>query len=445
MGKIDTFFEFEVTNGLFDKLDDNGHRPWESIRYVVCSHIVNSFCSIHQTHNQELSVFKWVIKYVHLSILSVFYIIRHRHCSTMFMLSSRDKKEGLYFDKISDAVYDMVDKTKTFAIETTWHFNDYQYRNYTCPNNILLIIKALIRNKYHFNFEEIYSLLKSNFPNFDLTIGDLNSQYLEFKAQYLFYRFLFRFCGIQKVFMVQNGIQKGLIAAAKELGVEVLEFQHAQISKNHPAYSYPDNEKITANTIYHPSKLLTFGTFWHKDRCYPGVKNVVIGNNSYCGEKMPQQSITTKSILVISNIDDGEMLCDFVKSINSIDPFCFYFKLHPNQYSEKAYYEQILKEQPNVKVLTNEYSINMLLSITQGVLLVQSTVELEALKMGRRVYVIKYGAYELMDFVFKEDGVTLIENANDFIECYRKYENEELPLRDDLFTPFNPAVAEELI
>ena len=444
MGKIDEFFKFEVDNELFGILDKDGHRPWESIRFYVCCNVVNSFAPPHKLSREKKSLFTRICQHVYLSLYSIVYILRNRRRPYMFMLSSRDKKEGEYYDKISEGVYGMVDKSKTFSIDTIWHSDNYRYKGYTCPNEIVPLLKLFVRKNRDFSFEGILALLKAKYPDLCMSIDELNLYYNEFKIQYAFYKFLFKFCGTQKIFMVQNGLQKGLMAAANEAGIEVWEFQHGQINHNHPGYSYPDNT-ITEGMIYHPSKLLTFGPFWHKDRCYPGVENIVIGNDSYAEIIEPCNSALKNHILVISNMDDGKFLFSFVKEVLSIDNnFYFYFKLHPNQYEEKTYFDELTRDDSNIEVITSDYSINQLLAKTDGVLLVQSTVELEALKMGRRVFVIKYGSYENMSFVFDENGVLLINSAKEFIDNYESHLGEILPKRDDIFEPFNTMVLNKL-
>lgn len=446
MTKIDEFFKFEEDNRLFDILDEDGHRPWESVRFYVCWRVVNAFAPPHNLTSQRSSYVRRLFKHLYLIIYAIMYIIRHKHCPYMFMLSSREKKDGIYYDKICGKMYDLAVKSKSFSIDTIWHSDNYRYKGYTSPNELVPLMNLFIRKKIHFDFNEILSLLKSKYPDLCMSIKEMNSYYNDFKIQYKFYRFLFRYCNTKKVFIVQNGIQKGLFAAAKELGIEVIEFQHGQINKNHPAYSYPNTNTVTSDKLYHPSKLLTFGTFWHKDRCYPGVENIVIGNDSYAENVVANNSGLKKQILVISNMDDGNMLFSLVRSILNVDKdFYFYFKLHPNQYEEKQYFDELTRDYKNIQVLTNDYSINQLLAKTDAVLLVQSTVELEALKTGRKVFVIKEGAYRMMEFVFDERGVYLVDGVTDFIECYNNHKDEILPPRDDLFVPFKEEVARKLI
>lgn len=80
-------------------------------------------------------------------------------------------------------------------------------------------------------------------------------------------RLLYRHClkrSKVKVLIVTNpGGKWGEIAAAKELGIPVLELQHGALSANSPEYSYPPCYRSDANRIAIPDQILTFGSAWN--------------------------------------------------------------------------------------------------------------------------------------------------------------------------------------
>lgn len=439
----DRFFQFEVENKLFDIVDKDGLRPWEAVRYYV-------ICKLFSGDVEEIKIKAKVYTASHIwnciksLTVAMFYILCHRNRKFFFMLASRDSDNAVFYDKICDDVFDMVDKADIFAVETVMHSKNYKYKNETCINFLVPIVRRLIW--VNFDFGYIVCLLNKSFPTLSVGCKELKSYYRDFLAQYYVYRFLFSYCNTKKVFIVQNGIQKGLFAAAQEKNIDVYEFQHGQISYNHIAYSYPNTTDITGDKIYHPSCLLTFGPFWHTNRYYPGVSNIVIGNSSYTSSEQPPETTGNKKILVISNQGDGELLADLINQIQAIDnSFSFFFKLHPNQYEELSYYRNLFQSKTNVSVVGNNKSINQLLSEVEAVLLVQSTVELEALRSGRKVFVIKSGAYKVMDFVFGEKGVYLIDDATDFVNSYNIHAGEKLDCRHDLFMPFQEKTAKMLL
>lgn len=441
------FFEFELDNGLFDIVDSRGLRPWEAVRYYVYNRIYTSFDTKGgkvppvKVAPRRITLTK-LFRYSRRKIHSIIYLLLHRKSPIFFLLCSRDKYNGFYYDKICGSLFEESDRTKVFAIESCVHDFNYKYAGFTCEQSFFSLVPKFF--SVDFDFSLIKDRILVQYPDAPIEITDLEKWYKEFLAQYYYFRFLFRFCGTRKMFMVQNGILKGVFAAAKEYGVEVFEFQHGQISINHPAYSYPEN--VDPSKIYQPSKLLVFGEFWTKNRYYPGVENVVVGNEFYHKKSSPLTVQFDKRFLVVSNNLEGKILARFVKTILDIDSgFSFFFKLHPNQYNEYTYYEDEFRQYKGVEVVSDSMSINDMLSQSEGVLVVQSTVELEALRDGKKVFVIEEGTYKMMDFVFDEPGVHLVNSAQDFVTKYTSTNAEKLKPRLDIFMKYNPSVINSLL
>ncbi len=438
------FFDFELKNGLFDIVDSRGLRPWEAVRYYVYSRVYSNREPVEFKTSSNNITLKRVLLFIRRKISFIVYILQHLNSPYLFLLCSRDKKDGIYYDKISGNLFDCVDKKKTFAIDSCFHDFNYKYKGLTCENSLLLLINKFVVAKYDFSY--ILNIIKSQYPTVKIEIKELEKWYATFLTQYYCYKILFKLSRTKKMFMVQNGVLKGIFAAANELGVEVIEFQHGQISINHPAYSYPSELEVDSSKIYHPSALLVFGEFWTRNRNYPGVKNIIIGNEFYYKDNSHSIRPVDKHFLVISDRFEGGRLVKYVKSILDIDSsFSFDFKLHPNQYEEKNYYEKEFYSYKNVKVVSDEKTIIELLSISEGILVVQSTVELEALRDGKKVFVIKEGSYRLMDFVLSEPGIYLIDSANIFIDKYKMSSNDKIIPRGDLFDKYNTSVVANLI
>jgi len=445
MDVVKKFFDFEMRNGLFDIVDQYGLRPWEAIRYEVMMRVLHgsspSFVSINTRRPFNIRL-KTILNKLYKSFL---YILCHPNRENLFYLCSRDKKEGSLYDKVSDDLYNSVDKNSRFAIESTGSYleSNYKYGSEVSPDIPLIFAKYI---QYKYDYSDILEHLRKEFPSCSIDVRVMDECYRLFVTEYKFYKLLFRWCRTKRVLMVQNGIRKGMFAAANELGVTVLELQHGQISMNHPAYSYPSEELLPATKIYHPNYLLTFGAFWTKNRCYPGVENVVLGNNSY-GEVIKTPDVHgNKKLLVISNKTEGPLLADRVEEVLKKEPsFSFVFKLHPHQYNEFDEYQTKFVDDSRVEVVSNQQTINQLLSQCEGVFLNDSTVELEALHLGRKVFVLTEQDYMCMDFVFGEEGVYLCKDVDEFLEKYEKNKDVKLAPRDDLFVKFDENVARRVI
>ena len=444
MDIIDELFEFELKNELFDIVDKRGTRPWEAVRYYVFNRIITNRKpqTPHSCPKKDngAQLFQKVRNKLHF----ILYLAKHRNCPFMFLLASRDKRDGCFYDKISDSFFEQIDKEKTFAIESCVYETNYCYNSLTCDMSFFCMFERFTRADYDFSF--LHKLIMDHFPDVSIDISELNKWYRAFLSQYYYFRWLFKLTGTKKLFMVQNGILKGVFAAAQSLGVEVLEFQHGQISYNHPAYSYPSEKYLNASKLHHPSKLLLFGDYWAKNRVYPGVINIVIGNDFYSNKAIWCDVDCKKKILVVSNKIEGRRLMKYVKSILEQDSsFYFFFKLHPNQYNELHYYLKEFEVFKNVEVISDSKTTNVLLSKSEAILVVQSTVELEALRDGKKIFVVKEDDFEAMDFVFSEPGVYLVESSNSFLEQYAMHADVQLKPRDDIFQSFNREVAKSLL
>lgn len=444
MDKIKTFFDFEANNGLFEIFDNHGLRPWEAVRYYVLSCVLSD----NTTKNNKKIAAQTGLNFQHkIKKVSAFisHVIHHRKSTFLFVLCSRDQKNGVLYDKISDSLYDRIDKKNCLTIETldSYLSPNYKYGKDVAPD-ILGFISRMVMSC--FDFTEIYNQVKTHYPAANISLFKMNSCYKQFLCCYYFYKYLFKMCDIKKVFFVQNCIQKGLLAAANEKGITICELQHGQISYNHPAYSYPNSEKLKETMIYHPDYLLTFGKFWSKNRFYPGVKDIVLGNDSYAEKIKVCDTHSNKKLLVISNIKDGKLLAQRVDEVLETDSeFFFYFKLHPNQYHEYKKYIKRFEGNKHVKVISNQKSINELLNLCEGIFLTKSTVELEALRLGRKVFVLMEQDYEVMDYVLEESGVYACKNVESFLDLYEKHKNVQLAPREDLFEQFNEEIAKHVI
>lgn len=444
MEKVNQFFEFEIENHLFDIVDSHGLRPWESVRFDVMLKVLYESSPI-STINERSSFLIRLLRFLHSLQKFIFYILCHQNKDNLFFLYSRDKKDSLFYDKVFDDLYLLVDKKNCFTIES---WDTYSQKNYKYGRDVIPNYSHLFRRLCHVNFDftEVCRLLKQEFPNAKITADVLNNCYKNFICEYRFYSFLFRFCHIKKVFFVQNGVQKGMMAAANELGVTCIELQHGQVSMNHPSYSYPGKDLLPATKIYHPDYFLTFGSYWSNNHNYPGVNYKVLGNNSYA-ESIPIPDVHgNKRLLVISNRLEGPLLADCVEEVLKKSPsFSFIFKLHPQQYNEYDIYKSRFKDFCQVEVVSNQQTINQLLMQCEGIFLCDSTVELEALRLGRKVFVLAEMDFESMDFIFGEDGVYLCKDVDEFLLVYERNKDVRLTPRSDLFELFDENVALEMI
>ena len=445
MEKVNQFFDFEIKNKLFDIVDSNGLRPWEAVRFDVMMSVLHKpgdYVDLGKKQNVCKKIWKTVLSFIAFFV----YLLRHRNTNTLFFLCSRDNNDGVQYDKIADSLYTLIPKDSCFTIESMDILNqkhNYKYGFDVAPNvaNVFGLFSGVSKN-----IQVFYNLVLNEFPQSTITTEAMNQAYKYFVGQYYFYKMIFKLTKIKRAFLVQNDIQRGMFAAANELGVKMFELQHGQISFNHPAYSYPQESVLSSDKIYHPDYLLIFGPFWSKNRSYPGVTDLVLGNNFYAERDVMPNTAANKKLLVIANNIEGKILSERVVEVLERRPdFTFIFKLHPNQYNEYNLYVRKFERYKQVEVVSDQRSINQLLSECEGIFLNQSTVELEALHKGRKVFVIKEQRYLSMDFVLGENGVYACSDVDDFLNKYEEHKNEVLEPRNDLFAKFDTLLAKQIL
>ena len=225
---------------------------------------------------------------------------------------------------------------------------------------------------------------------------------------------------IEKIFICQNGIQKGLFRAGKELGIKIYETQHGSVDIGHLVYHYPSME-YTQKQISLPDVIFSFSPFWFKELNLPNVSICPVGNNYlYAPFEKKNIHFLKEGITIISADIYGKILSDFILSEevrNVLREIPIYFKLHPNQYHEKEYYIQKFQGIQNVTVVSNELSIGELLDKCDTIFTIVSTVIYEALQANHKVIILKQENYLEVDHIFNCDNVYLVNTINDFISA----------------------------
>ena len=94
-----------------------------------------------------------------------------------------------------------------------------------------------------------------------------------------------------------------------------------------------------------------------------------------------------------------------------------FFKLHPNQFDEKEYYIESLREFENIEVISDEFSVSDLIGKCDTIFTIISTTIYEALQSGRRVILLKEPPYKDHKHIFDRKNLHLVDTVEDFISA----------------------------
>lgn len=406
--KADDFFNMEIKYRLFDLKVNDAEPIWDIIRF----HIFYRY-----TWPTEITVtkskykrFKEIIKNLWIAISSISSLFLRKADNIVVSTSRYLDKESRLFDKAS---YDVIKALgeNALVIESRIQSGEYCFHS---EFNFVSYYSRFKRNNQKLPVEiylQIEQALIACFGDKKITYDELNALYRSFLNEYRYYRFLFRLKKAKRLFLVQNGIQKGMIAAALDSNMQVFELQHGSINREHMAYSYPPNMCRNKNIIF-PHFFLTLGKYWGANMNIPALQVIPLGNNCFVPDNAPVER--DGSILFISSMIHGHDLINVAISFAKKHPeikICF--KLHTNEYPNEGAYLSSFKEYTNITLVKGEMDLNTLIKRSSLVILIASTVLYEALNLNHKVAIYKRVNYYTQQDCFGLPNVFLFDSIEE--------------------------------
>ena len=139
------------------------------------------------------------------------------------------------------------------------------------------------------------------------------------------------------IFVVVAYENQAVVAAAKDLGIKVIELQHGTISDYHLGYSYPLKTRLDGEIKYFPDQILTFGDYWiNEDNCPISKEDIIpIGFPYFEAQSKDYMNIQPDEhqILFISQGVIGKYLSKLAYQLaDKSKDFKIIYKLHPGEY-----------------------------------------------------------------------------------------------------------------
>lgn len=437
---------FHIEEELFDLKSPEGVYYWDLFRHSVSTTVLYRLFSSNQSHSFfSCALFFRKIKKVKklFDVLKSFPAIFNKY-DNIVLATSRNFHSGMIIDQQVFAALMQLNKDNTLVVENFDEKSSESYPGFDYVRSFKLHRLFFISRYKKIDFSPLAARLNKYYDTDFFNHSYFNSLYRNFWKDYSFYKFIFKRMGIKRVYMTQNGIQKGLFKAAQEMDIEVYEFQHGLIDKTHMAYSYPRLESVEKK-VYLPTHLLKLSDYWLQDCYLPLTKQVVLGNDYFVPAIDEKIIPDSKKILVISSPAHGEylhkFLCKCFESNMDFTGYEFKFKLHPTEYNHVAYYERLFCTHPNVQVVTGEQSVTQWMAECSTMLLIQSTSAYEALQCGRKVAILKELSYEVMEPIFCEKNTHIVENPYEFMNCL---ELEAAPEKPNYFQKLDNQILQSI-
>ena len=404
------FLDFEKENNLFDLKDTRGTYYWDIIRYDVFEALMpKNKVFIPKKHNKKiLNIFRQIMGFIKL-------YFGHTSRKYLFYLCSRDR--DIFRNHIDKNVFDslkVLDNKNCLVIESHYNSKD----SYFLPQNIYY---RFFYKQEFFDFNDVTKIIEQKYGITSINNEFLNRILNKYYSDLFFFKKIIKNFNVKQIYVVQNGIQKGIFRAAKELGIKTFEYQHGIVTENHIAYNYPKIDFLEEQVSL-PNIIFSYAPIWFQNNFLPNVNILSLGN-SFLYKQLQQNAKKTpiRGIVVISADDIGKRLLEFLRNEKlqkEIKNIPIYFKLHPNQFHQKHYYTEQLKNFDNIKVITDEFSVGELLENFNTLFTILSTAIYEALQSQSKVILLEDDLYNGDQKSFLEySNFYIIKKVNDFISA----------------------------
>ena len=430
----EVFFDIENKYGL-NYREIQGCYAWQLIRMHLYYDITRKTQIFNAPQQKSLSLFdkvKTFLPFFKNSLLRNPFNGKYNKDILIFDHPRKVIFKGEYCDIYSNFLVDFLKDDYSFEVLEAPYLNKHytkkqDYVRYTDAIQLGSYIHKKF-NKVEFSESEkelifkVQNELESAF-NIKLNIPwMLTTHILNFQYDFKKYVDLFEKRKPKMVFVVVAYENHAIVAAAKHLGIEVIELQHGTITDYHLGYSYPEKTRLNGEIPYFPDKVLSFGDYWMNEETSPIPKeNVIPIGFSYFEEQ-------SKDFIDIDAIDNqvlfisqgvigkylSKMAFEFAKAQNDLE---IIYKLHPGEYETwKQNYPELVEASAfdNFKVIDNsEIPLYKLLAESNYQVGAFSTAIYEGLMFNCKTFILDVPGVEYLEDLVEKKYVFKISSADD--------------------------------
>ena len=333
----DKFQKIESENSFFSEKDSEGILYWDLVRHDVFYLLYFKVCNTKLLDSVNEKKSKVDMLYTLIGNLwgyINFNLKTSRKYKYICFATSRNKDaDGKNIDFVSNDILNIIHGDSLVIESFNKDLSENRHRSVYNYGLLINSYKWRLKSKLSkktINKYKIAEILREEF-NVDLDLTrDINAIITNYKISKSHYLRLFAKVKPKAIFLVQNGIQKGLFEAANKLNIRVIELQHGLIGYVHPIYSYP-NIIQSGKLETFPDTFFSFSDFWTSNLNFP-VKNIIPMGNNFYAKKTVNESKEYDLTFIFANIYSDDLL----QFVDSLLKNCYKgkicIKLHPNQF-----------------------------------------------------------------------------------------------------------------
>lgn len=439
----EVFFNLEEKYNL-NYQEIQGCFAWQLIRMYLYYDITRRTQTFGAPQQQSLSVFdkiKSFTPFLKNSLLHNPFSGKDEKDILIFDHPRKVIYEGQYRDIYSYFLVDFLKDSYSFEVLEAPYLNKHftkkeSYIKYTDRIQLGSYVYKKF-NKIEFTAKEneliskVRNELESSF-NLDINLEwILTIHILNFKYDYKKYTELFKKRNPRMIFVVVAYENQAIVAAAKDLGITVLELQHGTITDYHLGYSYPKKTRLNGEIKYFPDKILTFGDYWiGEETCPVSRDNIIPIGFSYFesqSKDFMDIHVNDNQILFISQGVIGKYLSKIAFELASqLKDYNIIYKLHPGEYETwRQNYPELIEASTldNFEVVDNsETPLYELFAKSNYQIGAFSTAIYEGLMFNCKTFIVDVPGVEYLNDLINRGYVCKIQDVNDLINNLDDFE-----------------------
>ena len=349
--------------------------------------------------------------------------------------------EGGYCDIYSNFLVDLLKDGYSFEVLESPYINQHltkkqKYIKYTDRIDLGSYVYKKF-NKIEFTSDEMELILNvqkelENTFNIELNISwMMKTHILNFKYDFKKYVELFEKRRPKMIFVVVSYENLSIVAAAKSLGIEVIELQHGTITDYHLGYSYPEKTRLNGKIPYFPDKILTFGDYWINDETCPiSNENIIPIGFSYfeyqSRDYMDIESIDNQVLFISQGVIGKYMSQVAYEFAKSQKDFKIIYKLHPGEYATwRENYPELVEATSfdNFEVIDNsQIPLYELMAKSNYQIGAFSTAIYEGLMFNCKTFIVNVPGTEYLNDLIERGYVFKINDVDGLIDNFNRFE-----------------------
>ena len=264
----------------------------------------------------------------------------------------------------------------------------------------------------------------------------------------IFYRFLLKRLK-PKYLLLDNPGDYPITAAAKEIGIKVIEFQHGVATRHYPPISWGAYALKHKAKLAIPDRIFLYGNYWKQEWSINGFWNdelVSVGScrlDKYRKIIRPKKNTNTCKIVLTTQGVDTNNLIKYIKEFNKRAlgrlKFKLFIKLHPQFDRNWLQYEVAFAQDANIQIIPGSESPTTfeLLTAAHFHVSIYSACHYEALALGIPTIIIPLVGYENVKHLYETGHALLAKTPHDLL-CFMRNHHDYRPIkkiRDYYFRP----------